>query len=254
MGIYEDVIDWLDRTARTRFRNPAGMAEFLDVPLNQITRWIKKERAPKLDTIGPVLDQLGVKMVFPPEFGAVEALQDTTRDVRFTDVEIAVLRNGKHKDLPQPAPDTFRAIPVVSGEVAAGQGLLAQEGIDSWMILSTREPAVRRSSNLLAVRVGRRQRSMLPLIHPGATVLVDCDDRQPAGESSIYLVRDPHDGIAIKKVRLFTRNKEEFVTFYSLNAEEYPPFTYSVTQDFEGNLRNAVAGKVVWLWQDLTGG
>lgn len=249
MGIYDEIIDWLDRLAHTRFKNPAQMAEFLDVPLNQITRWIKKERAPKLNTIGDVLDQLGAKVVFPGEVKAT--VDDTTRPVRFLDA--TVLRNGKHSHLPQPTPDRYRAIPVVSGEVAAGEGLIAEEGIDSWMLLSTVEPAVRWSSNLLAVRVGRRQRSMLPLIHPGATVLVDCDDRQPAGEASIYLVRDPHDGIAIKKVRLFTRHNEEFLTFYSLNAEEYPPFTYSVGKDFEGNLRKAIAGKVVWLWQDLTG-
>lgn len=247
MGIYDEIIAWLDRLSTTRFKNPAQMAEHLGVPVNQITRWIKKERAPKLNTIGEVLDRLGAKVVFP---GAVEN-HDTTRPVRFLDA--TVLWNGRHDHLPQPTPDRYRAIPVVSGEVAAGEGLLPEDGIDSWMILSTVEPAVRRSANLLAVRVGRRQRSMLPLIHPGATVLVDCDDRAPAGESSIYLVRDPHDGRALKKVRTFTRHNEEFVTFYSLNAEEFPPFTYSVDKDFEGNLRKAIVGRVVWLWQDLTG-
>lgn len=248
MGIYDEIIAWLERLSTTRFKNPAQMAEALDVPVNQITRWIKKERAPKLNTIGEVLDKLGAKIIFP---GMIET-HDTTRPVRFLDAN--VLHNGKHAHLPQPTPDKYRAIPVVSGEVAAGEGLLPEEGIESWMILSTVEPAVRRSSNLLAVRVGRRQRSMLPLIHPGATVLVDCDDRAPAGESSIYLVRDPHDGRALKKVRTFTRYNEEFVTFYSLNAEEFPPFTYSVEKDFEGSLRKAIVGRVVWLWQDLTGG
>jgi len=251
MGIYEDVIGWLDRLSKTRFKNPAHMAEFLGVPVNQITRWIKKERVPKLDTIGPALDKLGATIILPEGVAGIVP-QDTSRPVRFLDA--TVIHNGRHDHLPQPSPDKYRAIPVVSGEVAAGPGLLPEDGIESWMILSTAEPAVRRSSNLLAVRVGRRQRSMLPLIHPGSTVLVDCDDRNPATESAIYLVCDPHDGRALKKVRVFTRHNEEFVTFYSLNAEEYPPFTYSVDQDFEGNLEKAIIGRVVWQWQDLTGG
>lgn len=249
MGFFEDTIEGLKKACKDQFGNAARLAEKLDIPATRLTRWFTGERTPRLDVLGPVLDAVGAKIVFPS--GGILDMKDTTKPVQF--VEAALLLNGRHNHLPQPTPDKYRAIPVVSGEVAAGEGLLPEDGIDSWMILSTVEPAVRRSSNLLAVRVGRRQRSMLPLIHPGATVLVDCDDRQPTGESSIYLVRDPHDGRALKKVMVFTRHGEEFVTFYSLNAEEFPPFTYSVEKDFDGNLRHAIVGKVVWLWQDLTG-
>lgn len=245
MGIYNDVIDWLDRVSRTRFRNPAHLADYVGVPVNQITRWIKKERAPRLNTVGDVLDKLEAKFVFPGES------HDTTRPVRFVDVGLT--GNGRHEHLPLPQPDFFRAIPVVSGEVAAGPGLIPGDGIDSWMLVPTTSAAIRRSSNLLAVRVARGQRSMLPLIHPGATVIVDLDDKHPAGEGRIYLVRDPHDGISIKKVTEFSRHGEQYVTFYSLNAEEYPPFTYCIGKDFEGDVTKAIVGRVVLLWQDLTG-
>jgi len=242
-GLFEKTLRWLKGQAE-KAGGASRLADRLSAPRATFYKVLNGKQTNAKDYLS-WLDALGIHVIFPDES------HDTTRPIRFLDA--TVLWNGRHDHLPQPTPDRYRAIPVVSGEVAAGEGLLPEEGIESWMILSTVEPAVRRSSNLLAVRVGRRQRSMLPLIHPGATVLVDCDDRAPAGESSIYLVRDPHDGRALKKVRTFTRHNEEFVTFYSLNAEEYPPFTYSVDKDFEGNLKRAIVGRVVWLWQDLTG-
>jgi transcriptional regulator with XRE-family HTH domain len=67
MGNYEDLISGLERIARQKYKNPAGLAAECGVSANLISRWIKRERVPRFDALGPVLDAIGARILMPDE-------------------------------------------------------------------------------------------------------------------------------------------------------------------------------------------
>jgi hypothetical protein len=117
--------------------------------------------------------------------------------------------------------------------------------------------SVQHRKNLLAVEVGKNQRSMLPTLSPLDIMLVDRDDwgqnsaYTPPG--NIYLVREPgqEGGAKVKRVALAGKGETTTVTFYSDNAAEFGPETHLLAL-YGYDLRQAIVGKVVWAWADLT--
>ena len=160
-----------------------------------------------------------------------------------------------YKGLPRPIPDDYRAIPLTNMEVAAGPGLQTQEEpeLKSWVLIYTAELALR-SVRLIAARVGKNQRSMLPSIQPNDIVVVDLDDKD-VQRPGIFLVRDPDEGAALKRVKFFTKRSQPAITFYSDNAADgYEPATYTL-DEFDPNpvraVDKAIVGRCIWQWGDL---
>lgn len=89
MGFYDDLINGLERHVREVYENkPGRFAKALNVPVNQITRMLKRERAPQVDTVGPWLDFVGVRIVFPcdqletlPKCDALDPLTARTQGI-----------------------------------------------------------------------------------------------------------------------------------------------------------------------------
>lgn len=65
MGFYDDFLIGLERAATVTYKNPHQLALALGVETNLITRWLKRDRIPKAETMGKVLDALGARIVFP---------------------------------------------------------------------------------------------------------------------------------------------------------------------------------------------
>lgn len=77
MGFYEDVIEGFSRIIREEYESkPGRFAKALDVRVNQITRMLKRERAPQIDTVGPWLDFVGAKIHFPGSKTAARPFQE----------------------------------------------------------------------------------------------------------------------------------------------------------------------------------
>lgn len=240
MGVFDSFRDKLgSKVAEMGGQEPVG--EYLGLSQSTVSRVLKGGGLHGKD-LAEAIDRLGGRLTFPGD------AQDTTREVCFVNPRKVV--SGEH--LPGPVPEDYRAIPLVAGDVAAGPGMLPQEGIKSWVLVYVGEQGIRGRSNLLAVRVGKGQRSMTPGIQPGDMVMVDLDDTDAKENGRIYLIKDPEEGSAIKRVKRYMRKGKEFVTFYSDNAEEYPPDTYAIQDDFDGDLRRAIVGRVVWGWSDMT--
>lgn len=237
MGISEDILKGLKKATSKGglFPHAAALAEACGVAPSLITRWLKEERSPQLD-------KLGAKIVFPGD------TMDTGRDVKF----VQVIRHADTNGLRPPDADQYRAYPLVA-EVSAGKGRVAEEDLESWVMVFTGEPSIRGRSRLIAVRIGKREDSMEPLLSPGDILLVDLDEREPKRDGQTWLVRYPKTGEgAIKRVKVEGVKKEQTVTFYSDNLLCYPPKTYSVYKDFDGDLKNAIVGQCVWHWRDIT--
>jgi len=126
------------------------------------------------------------------------------------------------------------AVPLVR-YVAAGQGIVAEEGIEEYALI---DPNWARPS-LMAVRV--RGASMAPVIPNNAIIGVDLNDRQVMG-GKVYVIRIQEGEYAVKQL---VRDRR-VVLCRSLNPSlGSPPF--SLQPEDGGTL--PVIGRVVWVWQ-----
>jgi phage repressor protein C with HTH and peptisase S24 domain len=190
-----------------------------------------------------MLDCLGMRLLSPkaPE----------PREVCFVDARI--VQAGVSS--PPPDAEDYLAVPLV-GEAGAGPGIIPRNEIESWILVYRSHRSVQRRSNLLAVEVGRGQTSMIPTLHPEDIVLVDRDDwGQQTGYSppgNIYLVREPgqEGGGMVKRVALAGKGDMATVTFYSDN-KEVGPDTHLMSE-YGHDMRQAIVGRVVWAWADLS--
>jgi len=190
------------------------------------------------------LENLGAKITFPDEQA------DLTRNVCWVDAKIVSAGEGQKK----PIAEDYWAVPLV-GEAGAGPGIMPSEEIKSWVLVHRHQHAVRFKRNLLAVEIEKNSTSMTPLLRPGDVVLVDRDDFKPNKAGGIFLVREPgpSGGGMVKRVATRQQNGDMAITFYSDNAPENPPQSYSLREDYDGEISNAIVGRCVWSWSDLMG-
>jgi transcriptional regulator with XRE-family HTH domain len=247
MGFYDDIMSYL-KTRASRRGEAQKLAKLAGVNPNLISRWINKQRKPSLENIGQVMDALGAKVVFEDEKSS-----DTTRPVHFVRPQIVAT-----EDLPGPVDENYRAVPLASRPVAAGNGIIPADEFDanSWILVWTRHVSIRHRANLAAVEIDSREgNSMEPTLHPGDLVLIDRSEFLPKSPpGNIYLVQMPDGGdmsLAIKRVRMQQKNGHELVVFYSDNPE-YGPEVFDLESDYDGDVRRAIKGRVVWSWSDMT--
>ena len=219
-------------------RRALGLGSILDA-------WLNGTRTPSFSKIGPVLEQINAKLVFP------DHPRETAREVCFVDTKIVEAGNGA----PPPLSENYFAVPLV-GEVGAGPGIMPEDKIESWVLVYRNHHSVQRRSNLLAVEVGRHQRSMIPTLHPFDIVLVDRNDFGEFGYTppgNIFLVREPgqEGGGMVKRVSMSGKEEKSLITFYSDNATEYAPETYPMSH-YDFDIKQAIVGRVVWAWADLS--
>ena len=135
----------------------------------------------------------------------------------------------------------FRAVPLVAGSIAAGSARIVDEAIEEYALIHVSQIAGR--GDLVSVRVDREMgQSMIPLIQPGAVVVIDRRDKQIVPDG-IYAVRDESGGCTLKRLQwtpprlwLVPENREEAVAHIDLDAEDPS---------------DRIVGRVVWAYQPL---
>lgn len=192
--------------------------------------------------LGEILDKIGAIITFPDE------RQDKTRNCVF----VKAVKSQSPEGTPEPTAENYKAVPLVDMPVAAGPGLITGTDIRSWVLVYGLHHSVRMKTNLIAVEIGRGQRSMVPTLHPLDIVLVDMDDRVPGPGKGMFLVKEPDGSAMVKRVSTEIRNGKTHFIFYSDNAQEYPPSMYVLEEDYGGHMDNAIVGKVLWAWSDMT--
>jgi transcriptional regulator with XRE-family HTH domain len=247
MSILDTVKQGIARLAREH-GGPSALAEKAGVGQPNVSKFLSGKAIPRFDTIARMLETLGAKVVFPDEE------RDTTKSVVF----VAAKRPGSvgGAEASQPAPENYMAIPLAQGVVAAGPGLIPEDAVRGWVLAMKDQSSIRYRSNLVALEIGRNQESMVPTLHPLDIVLVDRDDFRPEPDGSIFLVRDPGPDaeVAVKRVYTSRKDAQTLVTFVSDNPDKrsYPPSVFSLESDYQGDLRRAIVGRVVWAWSDMT--
>lgn len=223
----------------------AQFARETGVQQGSLSRFLKGEQSSLSgDTVAKIVNFFGAKLVFPGEN------EEPDRDVCF--VNTRIMPAGEY--VAPPVAEDYLAAPLV-GEVGAGPGYLPQEDVRSWFLVYKHVPSILGRRNLIAVEIGKSSTSMLPLLSPGDIVLVDRDDIDIGRPGHIMLVRDPVDGSGmIKRVSVQpAANNDWSIQFYSDNAAQNPPMLYSLREDYNGELSNAIVGRVIWAWSDVRG-
>ena len=246
MGFTDDVRQaLLDRIGPgKRYPNNKRMADELEVDPSQLNRFLKRERGLNSDSLGHILDRVGVTLAFCDEPA------DAAREVCFR----PPARGQAGPATVEPRADDYLAVPLTAPAVAASAGLVPEDHVDGWVLVWRHQESIRFRSNLVAVEVGPGEQSMTPTLHPGDIVVVDRDDRAPCPAGKIMLVREPGEGGAVLLRRVSTRrlDDDEELIFYSDNSREYPPATYRLGRDYGGDIGRAIGGNVVWAWSDMT--
>jgi len=249
MGMLQKTIDWLKgEIDGGRFDNPNLAGKVLGLNATEVSKIYKalKGATPRSDTLFLWLEKLGAKIIFPGVDGV-----DTTREIIFADAKVVSV-NGS---VPPPNQDEYLAVPLV-GEAGAGPGMISKDEIESWVLVYRHHKSVQRRSNLIAVEIGKNQLSMVPTLHPGDIVLVDRESFEPSSFRELFLVRDPGQdggGGKVKRVTLNGRGLSTIITFSSDNTDGgFQPDSRPLS-DYDGGLREAIIGKCVWGWTDLSG-
>jgi hypothetical protein len=223
------------------------MAEAVGCDKTGLGRLLKKDDLPKFETLGKLADVLGLKIV------AKDQKRETVREVVFANPKMVNVPEGA----PTPSPHNYLAVPMV-GWSGAGGGVNDPIDLDgNYLMVLKNHPSVRTRSDLIGVKIAKWETSMSPLMNPGDIIVVDrqdiYDDPRPPG--NIYLVRDPDSppGVMIKRV-IFQESKgdELDLVFYSENAAKHPPKVHNFGDIFQSNIENALVGRVVVCFSDMT--
>ena len=232
----------LDR-AKAKYGTAKALADASGVDPANISRWTRGKRIPKLEDIATIFDVMQAKIVLPDE-------EDPARDICFVDAR--AVPAGANQ--PPPEVEDYLAVPLVE-EVGAGPGLIPQGELLSWFLVYRHQDAIRYRRDLIAVRIGKRSTSMLPILHPGDVVPVDRQDRDVMTPGRIMLVMDPDGAGMIKRVAVEEVKSERDwrIVFYSDNVANHPPIVYSLREDFLGDWDRAVVGRAIRAWSDISG-
>ena len=243
MGFYEDFLNGLRGLygPGNRFRNESELADFLGVAPGQLHKYTHETGTKNIFKLGAMIDKTGARLVFP------DRDEEQSRGVCFVDAKLVPAGTNQRP----PQAEDYMAVPLVD-EVGAGPGLIPQGELLSWFLVYKHQDAVRYRRDLIAVQIGKRSTSMVPVLHPGDIVLVDREDKDTRHAGHMMLVMDPEGAGKIKRVAVEQRDNDFRIIYYSDNAAENPPEIYSFRDDFLKDWNRAIVGRVVWAWSDVS--
>ena len=158
MTTLDDIREMLRRRLEQQGESQSSLARRTGVQQASLSRFLEEKAGLSASSLLILAADLGYALL--PSRGP--------REVCFVDA----VRAPAAGNIPPPESEAYLAVPLV-GEVGAGPGILPREEISSWVLVWRRHRSVMRRRDLLAVEIGRNQRSMIPTLHPLDIVLVD---------------------------------------------------------------------------------
>lgn len=223
----------------------------LKVPPSLIVK-IEQGRIPNwpvLAAIGEVFkepfDQLVLRLARSMQFRGGNAMSIAVPDFVGRDV----LGNDRTEIDTADGRREFVPVPVLSGRIAAGPPLVVDErDIADYAAFSPALLTQLGVTTPYCVRVGRYERSMLPTIRPGDTVLLDCSEarRENPRKDRIYAV-NVEEGSTLKRV--VVAGGTLMLISDNLDKDEYPVRT--IEWDGDTELRSIIVGEAVWCGTSL---
>lgn len=143
----------------------------------------------------------------------------------------------------------YVAVPVLADRIAAGPPLIIDETrIADHLAFSQSFLNHHGITRPICVRVGRYERSMMPTIQPGDTVLLDCADsrREQPKKDRIYAV-NVEEGSTLKRVTMLGNT----IALISDNIDKSDYYTRTIELDDETEITRVIIGQVMWKGQPL---
>lgn len=238
MGFSEDVRKALAARigGEGPFRNKKQMADALDLDPSQLGRYLKGERGLNVESLGRVLDGLGVRLVFPDQAG------ESAREVCFVSADkVSAAAAAQEAE-----PGDFLAVPLVDAAEAALSGAVPESRVRGWVLVRRDHPGMAGRSDLAAVAVA--DESLSPLLRPGDLAVIDRADRAPEPPGSIMLVQAPGQVPVLRRVSAAPGPDGPELTFSSDHPRDFPPATVRPAPG-----QRPVIGRVLWSFGDVTG-
>ncbi len=160
---------------------------------------------------------------------------------------VSVLSANARRDKPlqhQLDAGEFVCIPVVQGEIAAGNPITINEkDIQDYALVHSH--SVKHTVDYDRYRciwIKKNSRSMSPVIEPGSMVCIDSQQRDPEKlDGHIVAMKDSDGDCTIKRLKL----DKSYLIGIPENIKEYAPVVVPKSKT------NPIIGKVVWFWTQL---
>lgn len=236
-SLYQKTLDRLRQYAQSK-GSISALADSLEAKRSVFHKALKGKQT-YAKTYLDWLEKAGAQIVFPEDnlFAATRPIQ-----IFYT----STTSDGASR----PPGDNYLAVPLVDRSNMAKRNSNVEP--QDWIIIRAKDD-FKDQANLVVLQIDIEENSMSPLLYPGDFVLVDCNcnlPQEPPG--NVYLAQTPdREGALVKRVQIHKKNDKSNVIFYSDNPV-YGPETYDLNSDFDGDIRKAIIGKVVWSWNQIS--
>jgi hypothetical protein len=204
--------------------------------------WVTGRRKPSIDQLSQLFEGMNIDFRDPIARFSNPVSFDILSDWIDKDYSLDIKSND------------YVAVPLVD-EQAVSPDYRNYDKAESCFLVNRYSKSTRFRINIVAVRLGKHSVSMKPILQPGAIVLVDYNDRSSYKPANIMLTMHPYDGCAMfRRVAIRGVHDDHQIIYYSDNILEYPPEVFSLKNDFEGELDNAIIGRAVWVQNFLAEG
>lgn len=250
MGFYEELIAGLKEAIERDFDGKISrLAAKAETHTSTLSRLVTGERKEWLSLLARVADAADLTISSKKNLPPKSISPTSPREVCWINAKVV-----PHGELSiSPDAQDFLAVPMVEGQAAAGRGKDLQEGIKEWVLVNKKNISACHRNQLLAIQIADDGDSMEPTLRPGDIVLYDTnpDNFRFRHPGNIHVVMEPDGSIAVKRIAVKQSRDDTELIFYSDNAIMNPPLCFSLNMDYEGDIRKAVLGRVIWAWSDL---
>jgi SOS-response transcriptional repressor LexA len=208
------------------------LAKALKTRDSTIQRWFGKS-FPEAEYLLKIYNFLGITSDF------LLGIEDKSKS-RPERLPVPILELADFVEVKEPIKrNDFITVPLVSGRIAAGRGIIVDENVEDWVI--THKNVTGQRKNLISIRIDEKEgMSMYPILSPGDIIIINRDDISitPKG---IYAVRID-DYCTIKRLQ----QSDDQLLLIPENTAEYK------TQiiDLRTNPK-PIIGKVIWCSKTL---
>lgn len=254
-GAYRSIIDGMNSMIGEgkKYRFAADMARDCDVSPMYLKRILSEEKVQYLKNICHVLDTVGFKLAYATDKTQILSLCKRSAEINIT------------KDQGELATQNCLAIPVISlskATLSTADHQLGQEDIHDWVIISEGMKSMRLRSaaqnpnTLIAIELDRQYDQMEPVLQPGDIIVVDRNDKYErfAPPGNIFIAKEPsaenNESGRICRVLTEPDGQDLRIVYYYDNITKYTPRTWSLKDDFAGEITNALIGRVIWSWSN----
>lgn len=227
-GFEKAVMDGISRRMDNMDVGQGELSRRTGLPQSNISRWIRGESSPQLNSIGPIVDFLGGRVVWPGQDGVSMAVN----------VELRGKGAGE-----------WRSIPVISWQIAGRfpRRAIGKDEVINFVLQHATHRSVAGRDDVIALVVGEHRAGMAPEVQPGDTVFIDMSQRSMTSDA-ISLFRDPTGELRLCRV---TTKKAGPDLLFLVTEDAKPGQTdvFSLSSDFggTGNLESIVIGEVTGL-------